>query len=214
MALCSVGSNVLAGFCSDKTWRKVEMLLLGNNTCLRHWLGMSRIHSLSIRGLEVVLALKMSFQECAWGLPVYNVVNTVLRSFQNWSTSPVTLIQEQRMHSQFSLTAEVNNEMKYSSKICIYHLQKALPNNQWQLGWQANFRVKPRGIQVYFRFTVDSKGQRKNKLSSSVMPPQTSAGRAETKLWPSISARQKDLGGRAALQCTEHGIQMNKWLIT
>lgn len=34
----------------------------------------------------------------------------------------------------FSLSAEVNNETKHSSEICIYHLQEAVPNNQWQLG--------------------------------------------------------------------------------
>lgn len=38
------------------------------------------------------------------------------------------------MHPQFSLNAEVNNNMKYAFEICIYHLQEALPNNQWQLG--------------------------------------------------------------------------------
>lgn len=75
-----------------------------------------------------------------------------------------SLIQEWRT-PYFSLKAEVNNETKHPSEICIYHLQEAPPNNQWQLGWQANFWAKPQGIWVYFRLTVDSKGQRKNKLS-------------------------------------------------
>lgn len=43
-------------------------------------------------------------------------------------------IRKQRTHPQFSLNAEVNNDMKYPFEICIYHLQEALPNNQWQLG--------------------------------------------------------------------------------
>lgn len=38
------------------------------------------------------------------------------------------------MHSLFSLNTEVNNEIKYPFEICVYHLQEALPNNQWQLG--------------------------------------------------------------------------------
>lgn len=132
---------------------------------------MSRIHSLPRRRPEVVLALKISFQEREGGLTVYNPVNIVLWGFQNWKLSTLkhctcdSLLQEQRLPSYFSLNAEVNNETKYPFEICIYHLQEALPNNQWQLGWQANFRVQPQGIQVYFRFTVDSKGQRKNKLS-------------------------------------------------
>lgn len=50
------------------------------------------------------------------------------------------------------------------------------------------------------------------------MLPQTSAGQAETKLQPNLSAQQKDLGNWAALQCTEHNMQMNrikhKWDIT
>lgn len=46
--------------------------------------------------------------------------------------------------------------------------------------------------------------------ASSVMLPQTSAGQAETKLQPNLSAQQKDLGNWAALQCTEHNIQMNR----
>lgn len=117
-------------------------------------------------------------------------------------------MQEQRKHSLFSLNTEVNNDIKYPFEICIYHLQEALPNNQWQLGWQANFRAKPEGIQVYFRFAIDSRGQRKINSASSVMLPQTSAGQAETKLQTNLSAQQKSLGNWAALQCTEHNIQM------
>lgn len=45
-----------------------------------------------------------------------------------------SLIPEQRTHSEFSLNTDVGNEMKYPFVICIYHLQEALPNNQWQLG--------------------------------------------------------------------------------
>lgn len=46
--------------------------------------------------------------------------------------------------------------------------------------------------------------------ASSVMLPQTSAGQAETKLPPNLSAQQQDLGNWAALKCTEHNIKINR----
>lgn len=164
MALCSVQSNMLAGFCSDKTWEEVKMLLLGITMCLWHWRGRRRIHWLPRCGLEFVHALKMSSQVHAWGRRQSLKHHTEKLSKLKHCTHD-SLIQEQRMHSLFSLNTEVNNEIKHPFEICTYHLQEALPNNQWQLGWQANFRAKPEGIQIYFRFAIDSKGQRKNKLS-------------------------------------------------
>lgn len=164
MALCSVRSKMLAGFCSDKTWKEEKMLLLGITTHLQHWRGMRRIHWLPRYGPEVVHALKMSFQEHAWGLRQSRKHFTEKLSKLKHCTHDA-LTWEQRIHSLFRLNTEVNNEIKYPFEICIYHLQEAVPNNQWQLGWQANFRAKPEGIQVYFRFAIDIKGQRKNKLS-------------------------------------------------